>query len=49
MVAGINAAKGYIIVTLDSDLQNDPSDIPMMVHKLETEGWGLVAGRRAKR
>lgn len=49
MSAGIAAAKGEYIVTMDGDLQNDPSDIPMMLEKLETEGWDLVHGRRANR
>jgi len=49
MAAGIEEAKGELIVTLDGDLQNDPADIPMMMKKLETEGWDLVAGRRKRR
>jgi len=49
MAAGIEEAKGELIVTLDGDLQNDPADYPMMIEKLEKEGWDLVAGRRAKR
>ena len=32
--AGFDHAKGRIIITLDSDLQNDPSDIPKLVEKL---------------
>jgi glycosyltransferase involved in cell wall biosynthesis len=49
MAAGIEAARGDLIATLDGDLQNDPADIPMMIEKLEKEGWDLVAGRRKKR
>jgi len=49
MAAGIDEAQGELIATLDGDLQNDPRDIPMMIEKLEKEGWDLVAGRRAKR
>jgi glycosyltransferase involved in cell wall biosynthesis len=49
MSAGIEEASGEIIATIDGDLQNDPTDIPMMVEKLEREGWDIVAGRRAKR
>jgi len=49
MQAGIAYAQGELIVTLDGDLQNDPSDIPMMVEKLEKENWDVVAGRRANR
>ncbi|PIR39488.1 MAG: glycosyltransferase [Alphaproteobacteria bacterium CG11_big_fil_rev_8_21_14_0_20_39_49] len=49
MAAGIDAAKGELIATLDGDLQNDPSDIPMMIEKLEKEGLDIVAGIRANR
>ena len=49
MQAGIYHAKGELIITLDGDLQNDPSDIPMMVEKLQNENWDVVAGIRAKR
>ncbi|SDM42765.1 glycosyltransferase family 2 protein [Siphonobacter aquaeclarae] len=49
MSAGIAEAKAPYIVTLDGDLQNDPADIPVMLEKLEREGWDVVAGVRAKR
>jgi len=48
MAAGIEVASGDIIVTIDGDLQNDPSDIPMMIEKLQ-EGYDVVAGIRANR
>ncbi|MBD1912320.1 MULTISPECIES: glycosyltransferase family 2 protein [unclassified Leptolyngbya] len=48
MAAGFNHARGDVIVTLDGDLQNDPSDIPMLVEKLE-EGYDLVSGWRKNR
>ncbi len=49
MSAGIEEAIGEYVVTLDGDLQNDPSDIPAMVQKLEAEGWDVVAGIRRHR
>lgn len=49
MAAGIDEAQGELIVTLDGDLQNDPSDIPMMMEILEGEDYDVVAGIRAKR
>ncbi len=49
MAAGINEAKGDLIATIDGDLQNDPSDIPMMIKILEEQEWDVVAGRRANR
>lgn len=48
MAAGFNHARGNVVVTLDGDLQNDPSDIPMLVAKLE-EGYDLVSGWRKNR
>ena len=49
MAAGIDEAEGDLIAMIDGDLQNDPSDIPMMIEKLEKEGWDVVAGVRANR
>jgi glycosyltransferase involved in cell wall biosynthesis len=46
--AGIDYATGEILVTMDSDGQNDPSDIPRLVAKLE-EGYDCVSGWRKKR
>ena len=48
MAAGIDNAKGSLLVTMDGDLQNDPSDIPMMIDKLN-EGYDIVVGWRHKR
>lgn len=48
MQAGLDAARGRAVVTIDADLQNDPADIPMMLAKLE-EGYDLVAGWRKSR
>lgn len=47
--AGIDAARGEVIATLDGDLQNDPADIPHMVHRLLAEDLDLVAGWRRDR
>ncbi|WP_421919744.1 glycosyltransferase family 2 protein [Marinifilum sp.] len=49
LAAGIAQAEGEYVVTLDGDLQNDPSDIPAMLKLAEDEDWDLVAGIRAKR
>lgn len=46
--AGIHAARGDIIVTMDADLQNDPDDIPKMLLKLR-EGYDAVVGWRVER
>lgn len=47
--AGIDAARGEVIVTMDGDLQNDPRDIASMVERLEREDLDLVAGWRRER
>ncbi len=49
LAAGIDAAQGEYIVTIDGDLQNDPSDIPMMLEMAEAGDWDLVAGIRKNR
>ncbi|MFT3736970.1 MAG: glycosyltransferase family 2 protein [Rhodocyclaceae bacterium] len=49
MQAGIDAARGDVIVTLDGDLQNDPVNIPRMVARLLREDLDLVAGWRKNR
>ena len=46
--AGIDHAKGEVIVLLDADLQNDPADIPMLLSKLN-EGYDVVSGWRKDR
>ncbi len=48
MAAGIDYARGRLLVTMDGDLQNDPADIPMMVEKID-EGFDLVVGWRINR
>jgi glycosyltransferase involved in cell wall biosynthesis len=49
MAAGMQAARAGIVVTMDGDLQNDPSDIPKLVDALEREGVEVASGRRAQR
>ena len=48
MSAGIEYATGEIIVFLDSDLQNDPNDIGILIEKIE-EGYDVVSGWRKHR
>ncbi|WP_071783190.1 glycosyltransferase family 2 protein [Rubidibacter lacunae] len=48
MAAGFEHACGAAIVSLDADLQNDPSDIPQLLAKLD-EGYDLVSGWRKQR
>lgn len=48
MSAGIDESKYGIIVPIDADLQNDPTDIPALVEKLQ-EGYDVVSGWRKDR
>jgi len=47
LVAGMREARGEIIVTLDSDLQNDPADIPRLLECLDR--YDMATGWRQKR
>lgn len=49
LAAGIDLSNGDYIITMDGDMQNDPTDIPMMLEKLKKEDLDLVTGIRAKR
>ncbi len=46
--AGIALANSPIIVTIDSDLENDPADIPRLLAKMD-EGYDVVSGWRKGR
>ena len=48
MSAGIDAAKGDILIPMDADLQNDPADIARLLAKLD-EGYDVVSGWRKNR
>jgi len=48
MMAGLDHARGEIMVPIDADLQNDPADIPRLLAKLE-EGYDVVSGWRQDR
>jgi len=47
LLAGMREARGKIIVTLDSDLQNDPEDIPRLLGYLDR--YDMATGWRQKR
>jgi len=48
MAAGFDIACGEVIVPMDSDLQNDPADIPRLLDKIR-EGYDVVSGWRKSR
>jgi glycosyltransferase involved in cell wall biosynthesis len=47
LAAGLQRARGDVVVTLDADLQNDPADIPDLLAALA--GADVVSGVRARR
>jgi undecaprenyl-phosphate 4-deoxy-4-formamido-L-arabinose transferase len=46
--AGLERARGEIVVTLDGDLQNPPEEIPRLLEKIQ-EGYDVVCGQRTSR
>ena len=44
--AGIRAARGEIIVMLDADCQNDPTDIPPMIDRRRSGDADMIQGDR---
>jgi dolichol-phosphate mannosyltransferase len=48
MAAGIDAAKGDVLIPMDADLQNDPADIVRLLNKMD-EGYDVVSGWRKNR
>jgi len=48
MAAGIDAARGKVLIPMDADLQNDPADIGRLLDKLD-EGYDVVSGWRKNR
>jgi glycosyltransferase involved in cell wall biosynthesis len=48
MAAGIDAARGRVLIPMDADMQNDPADISRLLAKLD-EGYDVVSGWRKNR
>jgi glycosyltransferase involved in cell wall biosynthesis len=48
LAAGFDHARGEYIITMDGDLQHDPSDIPIFLEKV-AEGYDIVSGWRKNR
>lgn len=48
LMAGFATARGERIVTLDSDLQDDPAEVPRLLDKLN-QGYDLVSGWKQRR
>jgi glycosyltransferase involved in cell wall biosynthesis len=47
LAAGLHRARGRIVVSMDSDLQSDPRDIPQLLAPLGE--WDAATGRRRRR
>ena len=43
LAAGLKRASGNIVITMDSDMQDNPDEIPKLLSKLE-EGYDMVVG-----
>lgn len=48
IAAGVDQARGEIVITMDGDLQHDPADIPRFLEKIR-EGFDVVSGWRETR
>ena len=48
LATGFRAARGRLVVTMDADLQDDPSELPKLITKLD-EGYDLVSGWKQNR
>lgn len=47
--AGFDLARGLYVITMDADGQNDPADIPNLLHVIEDGGYDIVSGWRQQR
>ncbi len=48
LAAGIDHAQGEILITMDADLQDDPTELPRFIRKLD-EGYDVVSGYKKTR
>jgi glycosyltransferase involved in cell wall biosynthesis len=48
LAVGFAEATGEFVITMDADLQDDPTELPALISKLE-EGYDLVSGWKRKR
>lgn len=46
---GFSEATGEVVITMDSDLQDSPDEIPDLVNMIRNEGYDLVSGWKKKR
>ncbi len=46
---GFSAALGEVVITMDSDLQDNPEEIPELVKMITNDGYDMVSGWKKKR
>lgn len=46
---GFQEASGQVVITMDADLQDSPTEIPALYHMIREEGYDLVSGWKKKR
>lgn len=46
---GFSEAEGDVVITMDSDLQDNPDEIPGLLRMINDEGYDLVSGWKKKR
>jgi glycosyltransferase involved in cell wall biosynthesis len=46
---GFTESSGEVVITMDSDLQDNPDEIPELVRMIREEGYDLVSGWKKKR
>jgi glycosyltransferase involved in cell wall biosynthesis len=47
--SGFQAAEGNVVITMDSDLQDSPDEIPELYRMISDGSWDLVSGWKKKR
>jgi glycosyltransferase involved in cell wall biosynthesis len=46
---GFTAAQGNVVITMDSDLQDSPDEIPELARMIQNDGYDIVSGWKKKR
>lgn len=46
---GFASAEGNVVITMDSDLQDSPDEIPALVRMISNDGFDIVSGWKKKR
>lgn len=49
LLEGLRAARGNLVITLDGDAQNEPGDIPILLHAVESGDVDVACGWRVRR